>query len=97
MTCGERLHRTLRNYLHIVELDQTTVAPAAAAGAISTLQIESTSRSITRTVATRHKRESDLQTRIQPCRPNINLDALELITEELTNNAFGFSRHGTPV
>jgi signal transduction histidine kinase len=94
---GERLHRTLRNYLHILELDHAPATPAVAAGAISTLQTESTLKRITRAVANRHKRESDLQISIQPCLPSITLDALELIIEELTDNAFGFSRQGTPV
>ena len=94
---GERLHRTLRNYLRILELGQSPAQAVAGDLPLSTAQVESTLKRITGRVAARHLREGDLHLNFQPCRPNLTLDALELIIEELTDNAFGFSRQGTPV
>lgn len=94
---GERLHRTLRNYLRILELDQLPVATAVPASPLAAGQVESALHRITRAVALRHSREGDLVASLQPSRPVITPDAFELIIEELTDNAFGFSRQGTPV
>lgn len=91
---GSRLHRTLRNYLRLLELDRvegpipiksTTTAAAAVVGKIAGR------------IAAEHDREPDLRLALREVRPRISEDDLALITEELIENAFGNSRRGTPV
>lgn len=94
---GERLHRTLRNYLRILELDQAPAATVTPVVPLPPAQAESALNRAAQMVAARHKRTGDLQLNLQPCSPVIALDAFELIVEELADNAFGFSRQGTPV
>jgi two-component system sensor histidine kinase/response regulator len=94
---GDRLHRTLRNYLRILELDQMPVSAAAPPAPLSPVQTQSTVTQLTRSVAIRHKREADLALALTPASPVISTDSLGLIVEELADNAFGFSRQGTPV
>jgi len=50
---GDRLHRTLRNYLRILDLNQM---PVTAAAPLSPVQTQSTVTHLARSVATQHKR-----------------------------------------
>jgi CheY-like chemotaxis protein len=95
---GQRLHRTLRNYLKILELDEVinSASPLPAAPLTADLTRQTVDIAI-RNVALRHKREADLQVAQEPCTPGIGPNSLALIVEELAENAFGFSRQGTPV
>jgi signal transduction histidine kinase len=96
---GQRLHRTLRNYLKILDLDQAAAEsrpphparPLAAADAQAV--VENTARGI----ATKHERAADLVLQLQPCAVTLDREALSVIVEELMENACGFSRSGTPV
>lgn len=94
---GDRLHRTLRNYLRILDLDQLPAAKAAPATPLSPVQTQSTVTQLARSVASRHKREGDLDLALAAATPLISSDALGMVVEELADNAFGFSRQGTPV
>lgn len=95
---GQRLHRTLRNYLKILELDEVihSASPLPATPLTADLTRQTVDTAI-RNVALRHKREADLQVAQEPCTPGIGPNSLALIVEELAENAFGFSRQGTPV
>ncbi len=92
---GERLHRTLRNYLRILELDQSPRAPAAAP--LSVTQTDAILNKVAHAIATRHKRTSDLSLQVGAGQPRVDADTLEILIEEVVDNAFGYSRPGTPV
>jgi signal transduction histidine kinase len=97
---GQRLHRTLRNYLKILDLDQAQADPSAKPRrsdplkpADATAVIEATAR----TVTVKHARVSDLSFKIEPCSSPVDRDTLSVFTEELLENACSFSRQGTPI
>ncbi len=97
---GQRLHRTLRNYLKILDLDQAQADPAAKPRRSDPLKpaetvavIESTARA----VAVKHARTGDLHLKLSPCASPGDRDTLSVFTEELLENACSFSRQGTPV
>ncbi len=92
---GARLHRKLRNYLRILELDRVTgPEPAPALGAkLAVKTVERTARRI----AQEQEREVDLRLTLGDGCPRVSEDDLALVTEELVENAFGNSRQGTQV
>jgi signal transduction histidine kinase len=92
---GRRLHRTLRNYLLILELDNPEsartmrlLAPAAVVEALA---------AGLNTAAERHKRSADLTIDLTPVGLRADPACLSTLTEELADNAFSFSCHETPV
>jgi signal transduction histidine kinase len=96
---GQRLHRTLRNYLKILDLDQSDsgAAPARRASALIASEAMSLVQTTARAIAAKHGRAADLDLRLQPSAPCIDRDALAVLAEELVENACSFSRQGTPV
>lgn len=92
---GRRLHRTLRNYLQIVAMEaQTPRDPGAllAAAAVRTALAAGANAA-----AETHQRESDLTLELAGASLRADPADLSLLTEELVDNALGFSRPGTPV
>jgi two-component system sensor histidine kinase/response regulator len=89
-----RLHRTLRNYLLILDLQKATtetppvLTPKDVVEAINTGIAEALRLS---------KRTEDLALKLNPCSLAIKKDDLTRIVEELLDNALKFSRVGTPV
>jgi two-component system sensor histidine kinase/response regulator len=96
---GQRLHRTLRNYLKILDLDQgdSSTTPARRADPLIASEAMALLQTMARAVAARHGRDTDLDLRLQPCAPGIDRDTLAVLAEELVENACSFSRQGTPV
>lgn len=96
---GQRLHRTLRNYLKILDLDQTAAEsrPARPGSALTATDALTVVENTARTVAAKHGRTADLVLRLTPCAVTLDRDALAVLVEELLENACGFSRLGTPV
>lgn len=90
-----RLHRTLRNYLLILDLQNAT--PEAAASPLSTCEVEEQIQlGVTEALRLNPRRE-DLTVRVKACGISIKAGDLSRLVEELVDNAFKFSRQGTPV
>lgn len=96
---GERLHRTLRNYLMIFEFDSGTglFSSPGTGHVVSAEDTRIVLENQARAAANRHQREQDLQLELQPCSLSIEPVALAVLIEELVDNACSFSRKGTPV
>jgi two-component system, sensor histidine kinase and response regulator len=92
---GRRLHRTLRNYLLILELDapestrpRPLLKPENVAQALSA--------GIT-AAAERHQRAADLTSQLTGASLKADPMDLTILAEELVDNALSFSRKDTPV
>jgi two-component system sensor histidine kinase/response regulator len=91
-----RLHRTLRNYLLILELQN--VSPRPMPPLLSSVQVEERIRiGLDQALRQYRQRGEDLRVRIEGCSFSIQPGDLSLIVEELVDNACKFSRHATPV
>lgn len=91
---AKRLHRTLRNYLFIVDLDQPRpTAPAP----LESAQVEQALRGGLQAAAGRHQRGPDLRADLHGAALRAGPAELTLLAEELADNAFAYSRQGTPV
>ena len=93
---GQRLHRTLRNYLRMLDLDQGDVPPVAPVP-LGSAETKSVVEAAARTVVTKHHRGTDLALQLQPCTPRIDPDSLATFVEELMENACAFSPAGTQI
>ncbi len=92
---GQRLHRTLRNYLAVLGLDDRESTPP-----LEDLSAATVGQLITRGVRTavlRHERAADLTLELVAAPLRAAPRDLTLLAEELTDNAFSFSRRGHPV
>ena len=93
---ARRLHRSLSNYLMILELQSekpaTPAPPPVAAETVAELVATAA-----RAAADRHERSADLQLKITPLTQPLTEDKLAIIVEELVDNACNYSRKGTPV
>jgi signal transduction histidine kinase len=93
-----RLHRTLRNYLLILDLEtSSSTEPAKPPAPLSIGELKQSVAASMNEVLRGHKRESDLHLHIDPCPIAVRPDDLTRIVEEIANNACKFSRPGTPV
>jgi signal transduction histidine kinase len=90
-----RLHRTQRNYLLL--LDLKNVSPENLMGALSPRQAAESIEAGVREASRLYKRKNDLTLRVSPCSIAIKPTDLSRLVEELLDNAFKFSRQGTPV
>lgn len=94
---GWRLHRTLKNYLAILDLEQPepiatsrgALVPPATVREVIEAQVESVGR--------RHGRRVDILVQVEPCQVPGDIRTLATIVEELLDNACEFSRRNTPV
>lgn len=90
-----RLHRTMRNYLLILDLPGSATEEATP---LSPEQVkESIQGGITEALRMNGKRTDDLSIQVNPVSIAIKPQDLVRIVEELVDNAFKFSRQGTPV
>jgi two-component system, sensor histidine kinase and response regulator len=92
---GWRLHRSLRNYLLLIDL-QAEAAPAAApptSGPVLASAIHAGVAAATR----RHCRTGDVQVALAHVLIRVVPGDVTIVTEELVDNACRFSRQGTPV
>jgi signal transduction histidine kinase len=93
-----RLHRTLRNYLLILDLDgATSAAPVEAPKPLSCVEIE---RAVGEGMAEAlrvHPRREDVTMLVSPGPITVKAPDLSRIVDELVHNACKFSRPGTPI
>jgi signal transduction histidine kinase len=93
-----RLHRTLRNYLLILDLENTSSpGPNQPPAPLSTVELERSMGDGVAEAMRIHKRREDITLRIAPCPIVIEPADLVRIVDELVHNACKFSRPGTPI
>ncbi len=92
---GLRLHRTLRNYLLILDLQ--TVVPDTLFGSMSPCQVEASIHAGVKEALQLNKREDDVIVHVSSCSIAVKPESLNRIVEELVDNACKFSRQGTRV
>lgn len=93
---GRRLHRTLRNYLFTLDRlnpDSGTPVPVLSSASVAQL-IE---RGVKAALDRHASRRADLTLELTPTSISGGPQELTLLIEELTDNAFSFSKPGTPV
>ena len=90
-----RLHRTLRNYLLILDLQNAE--PETLLGSLSPQQVEEIIQAGIKEVLQLNKREEDIAVEVSPCSIAVKGGDLNRMVEELVDNACKFSRQGTPV
>lgn len=90
-----RLHRTLRNYLMILNLHGNP--PEAAPSPLSPRDVEDKIRYGIEEALRLNARRGDMTIRIASCSLAVNPEDLSHMVEELVDNACKFSRQGTPV
>jgi len=93
-----RLHRTLRNYLMILDLQGGSAEPIAKTPPTlgPTETVESIQGGVEEALRV-HNRRDDVGLRTEPCSISIKPEDLVRIVEELVDNACKFSRQGTAV
>jgi len=89
-----RLHRTLRNYLLILDLKPESSKPVPT---LSAGEVEKSIREGVNEALRLNPRKEDLTLNLTGCAVSIDAKDLSRIVEELVDNAFKFSRQGTPV
>jgi signal transduction histidine kinase len=92
---AHRLHRTQRNYLLL--LDLKNASPEALVGALSPRQVGESIQAGVKEALRLNRRQEDITMTISPCALAIKASDLSRMVEELVDNAFKFSRAGTPV
>jgi two-component system sensor histidine kinase/response regulator len=93
---GWRLHRTLKNYLRVIDLE-TGAGPAETPPVLGGDDPSAAVTNGVTTAARRHKREADLRVQASACTITTQAADLTTIAEELVDNACSFSRPGTPI
>jgi two-component system, sensor histidine kinase and response regulator len=94
--CALRLNRTLNNYLLILEIQ--TDSPDPLIGSLAACQVEEYLRSgIEEALRLNEDRRQDVKVDIKTRSASIGRSALTHIVDELVDNAFKFSRRGSPV
>jgi DNA-binding response OmpR family regulator/anti-sigma regulatory factor (Ser/Thr protein kinase) len=92
---GRQLHRSLRNYLLLMELESEGLVRSSAWLDGETV-VDELNAGIT-TAGTRHHRVADIVRDLTGASLRANPSDLGTVAEELVDNALRFSRHGTPV
>jgi two-component system sensor histidine kinase/response regulator len=93
---GERLHRTLRNYLLLLEL-QAQSTPSPPSVWINPETAQTTVQTRIDATLERHSRQADVRMEINPGFIRGEIVHLATIIEELVDNACRFSSKGTPI
>jgi len=93
---GERMHRTLRNYLLLLELQAQPVPPTAA-NWLAGSGVESLVRARVQGVLERHRRTGDGVLEVSAVTLLGESEDLAIIVEELVDNACQYSRTGTRI
>lgn len=95
LTSAKRLHRTLKNYLHIIELDSPSRAVP-----LNLLEAEAVAQAAVagiKSAADRHQRADDVTSELAGARLRTSPTEFTALVEELVDNALGFSRKESPV
>jgi signal transduction histidine kinase len=91
-----RLHRTLRNYLLILDLDRPAESDAPAKPLTAVELERAMIEGVSEALRVQRRRE-DVTLRVTPCPIAITAPDLARVVDELAHNACKFSRAGTPV
>jgi two-component system, sensor histidine kinase and response regulator len=89
-----RLHRTLRNYLLILDLQTAVSEPARL---LSSREVEESIQAGVNEALRLNKRQEDVSIQVNAGSISVRPGDLSRIVEELVDNACKFSRQGTPV
>jgi len=92
-----RLNRTLRNYLLILDLQQTASPETAPPPLPPPREVEESIRAGVDEALRQNERREDVTVDVKACPISVNPEDLSRIVEELVDNACKFSRQGTPV
>lgn len=90
-----RLHRTLRNYLLILDLQNAP--PPSPPGPLTPAEVEKSIRSGVQEALRQNDRRDDVTAQLNACPIPIKREDLSRLVEELVDNGCKFSRRGTPV
>ena len=93
---GRRLHRTLKNYLLVIDLE-TGAAPEATPPELGGDDPPAAVTNGATAAARRHQREADLTVQATACTIRVQAADLTTMAEELVDNACSFSRPGAPI
>jgi DNA-binding response OmpR family regulator/anti-sigma regulatory factor (Ser/Thr protein kinase) len=95
---GLRLHRSLRNYLEILDVQDAAAAKAhPPPPPLRPSAIRDQVQEGIRAAGERHNRAADISAHLEECSILIRASDLNLLVEELVDNACKFSRNGSPV
>ena len=94
LTSARRLHRTLRNYLHIIQLDAPDRPPAPW---LEAKQVAEAFTAGVNAAARRHHRQADIVLELTGVRLRCGPAEFTALAEELVDNALNFSRKDSPV
>ena len=94
---GWRLHRALKNYLLLLDLERGFGNEGAAEARLEGAALESAVRLGLNAATRRHHREADVTLRLASA-PILGTPAeVAMVVEELVDNACAYSRRGTPI
>jgi two-component system sensor histidine kinase/response regulator len=93
---GWRLHRTLKNYLAVLDLEHGP-APETAPPVLAGDNTQAAVANGAATAVRRHAREADLAVEAAPALLAVDAGDMTVMVEELVDNACSFSRPGTPI
>jgi two-component system sensor histidine kinase/response regulator len=91
-----RLQRTVKNYLLMLQLEQESKT-GVEAELLPRAEVQERLKTGVNSVVQRQGRREDITLRCGECSIWVQPSDLTQIVEELVDNAFKFSRHGTPV
>jgi signal transduction histidine kinase len=92
-----RLHRTLRNYLMVLDLQEKPAEKGTVKERLAAEDFERSLLSGIHTAGDYHKRDEDIEIKIEACEVICTPGDASLIAEELVDNACKFSLKGTRV
>ena len=88
-----RLHRLIENFLVFsqIELMASESKKIETSNSIAPVKVDDVISELARSIASRYKRENDLQLKLEPAELLIPAENLKKIAEEIVDNAFKFS------
>jgi signal transduction histidine kinase len=92
-----RLHRTLKNYLWILDLEAASPGAKPAPKPLSPQALEENVMNGVKDAVYRNNRTADITARVDQCSVLVDPRDLSMIVEELVDNACKFSRQGIPI
>ena len=92
-----RLHRTLRNYLLVLDLQASSEEQGLVTEQLQGEELERNLKSGIQAAIDYHRRAEDVVIHLEPCTILATPGDVSLIAEELVDNACKFSRKGTPI
>lgn len=96
-SCGQRLHRLARNFLLFAELESLAASPQISDDNCELTAVNDFINIAAHTCAFNADREQDLELNLEESIAKIPSKYLIKVVEEIVENAFKFSKSGTPV